>query len=378
MPIDITVPRLGWNMDEGIFVAWLKQDGDLVRAGEPLFSLETDKAVQEVESLDAGRLQILPDAPRPGQTVAVGLRIGRLLEPGEAAPETAAPQGKVAAAIVSSPRARRRGRELGVDLDALSGTGRGGRIRERDVEAAAASRPAREAPRLAPAEEDFEVRPIDPTRRLIAERMMRSVCETAPVTLTTSIDAANLVNLRRQFQTVAARRPGDATPAVGYSDVVVKLSATALARHELLNARWDGERILVSRKIHIGLAVDTEAGLLVPVIRDVPALSLREVAARSRDLIDRARRRAMTPEELRGGTFTVTNLGAFGIDAFTPIINLPECAVLGMGRIHDLGAGPRMTLSLTFDHRVVDGAPAARFLQELGSMLENPGPWLLT
>ena len=116
----------------------------------------------------------------------------------------------------------------------------------------------------------------------------------------------------------------------------------------------------------------------MPVIRDVPALSLREVAARSRDLIDRARRRAMTPEELRGGTFTVTNLGAFGIDAFTPIINLPECAVLGMGRIHDLGAGPRMTLSLTFDHRVVDGAPAARFLQELGSMLENPGPWLLT
>jgi pyruvate dehydrogenase E2 component (dihydrolipoyllysine-residue acetyltransferase) len=153
----------------------------------------------------------------------------------------------------------------------------------------------------------------------------------------------------------------------------------------VLNSRWDGERILIFRDIHVGLAVDTDAGLLVPVIRDVPGLSLRQVAARSRELIARARRRALRSEEMQGGTFTITNLGSFGIDAFTPIINAPQCAVLGMGRIvrqlfpHDpqFAVGQRMTLSLTFDHRLVDGAPAARFLQTLGGMLENPSAWLL-
>lgn len=222
------------------------------------------------------------------------------------------------------------------------------------------------------------MRPVDATRRLIAERMTRSLRETAPVTLTTSIDAANLVNLRRQFQAVAASRGDEASPGIGFSDMVVTLAAQALTKHGLLNARWDGDRIVIHRKVHVGLAVDTEHGLLVPVIRDAQDLTLRQVAARTRDLIDRARRRALAPEDLRGGTFTVTNLGAFGIDAFTPIINLPECAILGMGRIHDAGVGPRMTLSLTFDHRIVDGAPAARFLQDLAGRLENPGPWLLT
>jgi pyruvate dehydrogenase E2 component (dihydrolipoamide acetyltransferase) len=375
MPIDITIPRLGWNMDEGIFVAWLKSDGDLVKAGEPLFSLETDKSVQEVESLDSGRLHVLPGGPQAGQTVAVGVLIGRLLAPGEAAEHIGE---AVSEKLASSPRARRRARELEVELAALSGTGRGGRIRERDVLASASSTALMREQPQPPAAEDFEARAIDSIRRLIAERMMRSVRETAPVTLTTTLDAANLVNLRDQFKAVASLRPADAVPVIGYSDIVIKLAATALLRHELLNARWDGDRILIPRRIHIGQAVDTEAGLVAPVIRNVPELSLRQVAARSRELIERARRRALAPDELQGGTFTVTNLGAYGIDAFTPIINVPECAILGMGRIHDAGVGPRLTLSLTFDHRIVDGAPAARFLQDLTGLLENPGPWLVT
>ena len=166
---------------------------------------------------------------------------------------------------------------------------------------------------------------------------------------------------------------------------MIKLTALALQRHPLLNSRWDGDQIVTLKSIHIGLAVDTEAGLLVPVIRDVPNLSLRQIAARSQELIDRARQRKLKPDELHGGTFTVTNLGSFGIDAFTPIINVPECAVLGLGRIvkvpamveQQLTQRDRMTLCLTFDHRVVDGAPAARFLQDLASLLENPSPWLL-
>jgi pyruvate dehydrogenase E2 component (dihydrolipoamide acetyltransferase) len=240
---------------------------------------------------------------------------------------------------------------------------------------------------MAAAGAEGEAIPIGPIRRAIAERMIKSSSETAGVTLTTSIDATNLVNLRLQFKAVA-RDQGDQTSrgVISYTDIVIKLVAIALERHPILNSRWDGERIIKLQKIHVGLAVDTEAGLMVPVIRDVPPLSLREVAARTQDLIDRARRRSLKFDELQGGTFTVTNLGQFGIDAFTPIINYPQCAVLGMGRIvkqpanHEgqLALRDRMTLSLTFDHRIVDGAPAARFLQSVASLLENPSPWLLS
>ena len=159
----------------------------------------------------------------------------------------------------------------------------------------------------------------------------------------------------------------------------------ALEKHPLLNARWNGDKIVVSSSINIGIAVDTDAGLLVPVIRDVPRLTLRQLAARSRKLIDRARRGKLTAAEMQGGTFTVTNLGPMGIEMFTPLINLPECAILGLGRIQkqvvvddkQFVARDRMMLSLTFDHRIVDGAPAARFLQSLSLLIENPSPWLL-
>src|SRR5262249_24920777 len=158
-----------------------------------------------------------------------------------------------------------------------------------------------------------------------------------------------------------------------YTDFLVKLTAVALARHPLLNARWEGDHLILSDEVHMGIAVDTEAGLLVPVIHGVTHLTLREVAARSRDLAERARKNRLTPVGLHGGTFTSTNLGAFGVEAFTPIIRHPECAILGMGRIarapvvveDRVVVGEQLPLSLTFDHRIVDGAPAARFLQQV-------------
>jgi pyruvate dehydrogenase E2 component (dihydrolipoamide acetyltransferase) len=393
MPIEITIPRLGWNMDEGVFVAWLKQDGELVKAGEPLFSLETDKAVQEIESLDSGLLRIAPNGPQPGQTLAVGTVIGILVDCGdgarasEIATASAAPAAEIAAAkVFSSPRARRRARELGVDWMVLSGSGKSGRVRERDVLAAAErSASVLGRPRDPATDGDEQSVPIDATRRTIAQRMMQAAQGTAPVTLMTSLDASNLVNLRQQFKSVAsgARQPG--AGRIGYTAIVAKLTALALQQHLLLNARWDDDRIVLHPSVHVGIAVHTEAGLLVPVIRDVSSLSLREVAARADDLIARARRRALKLEEIQGGTFTITNLGPFGIEAFTPIINVPECAVLGMGRIvkQPVAIEPhvvlrdRLTLSLTFDHRIVDGAPAARFLQTLCGLIENPSPWLL-
>lgn len=399
----IVVPRLGWTMEEGTFVQWLKRDGEPVKAGDMLFVLDGEKAAQEVEAMDSGTLRIPPDSPQPGQTVAVGDLLGYLAEAGEAMPwespsvsveiraATAAPPSSPAASTPTlskphtlprhgpavSPRARRVAAELGVDWTQLAGSGRTGRIRERDVRAAA---PAVQA---VPSSDQGPVRivPISPMRKVIAERMVAAAQTTAPVTLTTRADATNLVNLRNQFKTVAA---ADAV-IPSYSDFILKLTALALREHPMLNANWTPDGIRMLEAIHIGIAVDTEAGLLVPVIRDVPALNLRQIAAVSRELIEQARSRQLKPEQMQGGTFTITNLGMYGVEAFTPIISLPQCAVLGLGRIcrepavlnDQIVPRDRMTLSLTFDHRVIDGGPAARFLDTLRRYVEQPGPWLM-
>jgi pyruvate dehydrogenase E2 component (dihydrolipoamide acetyltransferase) len=400
MAIEICVPRLGWNMEEGVFIAWHKKDGESVKAGEPLFVLEGDKATQDVEATDAGILRIPPDAPAAGTTVAVGTILGYLVELGEPAPfesgagsAVASAPAVVAAAPVPvsegtaavrdrqrraiSPRARRVARELGVDWTRLTGSGRTGRIRESDVRAAVG-----QAESLPHDREGGRKVPVSRARRIIAERMQASLRATAPVTLTTTADATNLVNLRAQFKTAA--RSVEVVP--GYTDFLVKLCAVALNDHPMLRARWEGDRLLVPEGIHIGLAVDTETGLRVPVLRDVPSLGLRQIAERLRGLTERARAGKLTVEEMSGGVFTISNLGPFGIDTFTPIINYPECAILGVGRLRRqpeviedrIVARDVLSLSLTFDHRTVDGAPAARFLDALRKCIENPAPWLVT
>lgn len=385
MPTEITVPRLGWSMEEALFSGWLKHEGDLVRAGDPLFALESDKATQEVESFDSGRLHLPPTAPGPGDKVIVGQRIGYLLAANESIPISkvlpVTPKPPTAdlpvpavtrsqAALpspptpTSTPRARRAARELGRDWTSVVGTGRGGRIREADVRHAGPS---------------YSTRVLTSNRRLIAERMVASHQTTAPVTLHTTADATALVHLRQSLKT--ERPPTNCEALVpSYNDMLVKLVASALGEHPVLNSRWEGDTLVHSTSIHVGLAVDTETGLLVPVIRDVPALSLNEVASRAQKLTERARSGRLNAEELRGGTFTLTSLGALGIDAFTPIINYPECAILGIGRIRRLPVvvenaielRDMMTLSLTFDHRACDGAPAARFLQTLTRLIQSP------
>ena len=412
MPIPVTVPRLGWNMEEGTFLEWLKADGDPIRPGDALFRLEGEKAAEEIESLDAGTLHIPADAPRPGDRVKVGAVIAQLLQPGEepaASPPTtpthrveppaspavrrlarergvdlrqvagSGPGGRIhpedvppvaagPSARAVTPRARRLARQLGIDCAQIPGSGRNGRVRERDVASLAPSPP--------PAD---RVVPLSPIRRAIAARMVESLRTAAPVTLTSAVDATNLVNLRGQFKAVAA---GGVVPAL--TDFLLKLVAVALQKHPVMAARWTEAGLVHAEKIDIGIAVDTDAGLLVPVVRDVPGLGLSAVAARSRALIEQARCGTLTAADLRGGCFTITNLGAYGIDAFTPIINPPECAVLGVGRIArrptmdgDRVVGrEEVTLSLTFDHRIVDGAPAARFLQTLAECVANPAPWV--
>lgn len=392
MAVPITVPRLGWNMEQGVFVGWLKADGAAIRAGEPLFTLESEKATEDIEGFDDGLLHVPADGPRQGDVLAVGTVIGYVLQPGEPIPPpskpVASPQRSEPEALAkrgasftnasgsdrttstrqrpaSSPRARRTAAKLGIDWRSAKPSGRTGRIRERDVLALAGTNLA--AP---PA-------PIPSMRRVIAERMVTSHRSTAPVTLTTTIDATELVHLRQPWKD-AAENSGDIIPT--YTDLFVKLAALALVKHPVLNSRWEDDRIVSPEGIHIGIAVDTESGLVVPVVRDVPQLYLQELSMRSRDLIERARQRKLSAGELQGGTFTVTSLGAWGIDAFTPIINYPECAILGIGRIRRCPAvhedqiviRDQVTLSLTFDHRITDGVPAARFLRTLTALIENP------
>jgi pyruvate dehydrogenase E2 component (dihydrolipoamide acetyltransferase) len=400
MASEIRVPRLGWDMEEGVFLGWLKRDGEEVKAGEPLYTLEGDKSAQEIEALDAGILRIAPDGPQEGDAILVGTLLGHVesLSPSSAiraspAPITPSPiplspignEGNKAASsppvgerrrgerVTASPRARRAARELQVDVAQVQGTGRTGRVRERDVIAFANRTPKERVPATGQVPTSV--------RRTIAERMVHSLRTTAPVTLTTTVDATNLVNLRDQFKVAAT--PETVVPSV--TDFFVKLTALALQKHPALNARWVGDQIERLSEVHIGIAVSTEGGLLVPVLRDVPRLTVRQLARQARELVGKARSRQLTPEDMRGGTFTVTNLGAFGIDAFTPIINWPECAILGVGRIHKQPAvvnqqvvsRDRVTLSLTFDHRLVDGAPAAQFLQTLSRGVENPAAWLV-
>ena len=401
MAIEITLPRLGWSMEEGIFQSWLKKEGEEVRSGEPLFILESDKAAQEVEATDSGILHIPSHAPQSGEVTKVGRVLGYLLGPGEQPPAASAvalavpeqtppdapaervapPPATVPASTENStpvasgetpasPRARRAAKKRGVDLSRVEPGGAGGRIREQDVLAVEIRSPGASGV------------PVGNLRRIIAARMMQSKQSTAPVTLHARCDASRLVLLRRELK---AALDGDSTPS--YNDIIAKVVARALAQHPMLAARWENDEIFLPEAFNIGLAVDTEQGLLVPVIKDVGNLPLAAVSRKSRSLVEGARSRRIAPEDLQGGNFTITSLGSFDIESFTPIINYPETAVLGIGSIFREAAEGEggtivfrdtMRLSLTFDHRVVDGAPAARFLQDVRQGVENPAVCLMT
>lgn len=397
MPHEIRLPRLGWSMEEGTFVGWLKLPGADVTVGEPLFELEGEKATQEIESLDAGELYIPPDAPKPGSTIPVGALLGYLLAPGEPLPsgdapkwvaptqdivesapeihlavESAAPTGTTP---VASPRAKHVANELGVDWTELSGTGRDGRIREADVRAA--------MPTVVPAISGDRVL-LTPRRKAIAERLRTSVHRTIPVTLTTGANAAGIVGLRDQFKATKAAL----VPA--FTDIVACLVAKVLARHPQLAVRWDPQQSTLiavpEEQYHIGIAVDTPDGLLVPIVRNVARTALLQIAKDSKSLIERARHGKLSIAEMQAGVLTISNLGSYGIDGFTPIINYPEIAVLGLGAVRReavvsdddrIVPGLRMTLSLTFDHAAIDGAPAAAFLQDIAAAIENAAAILL-
>lgn len=389
MAIPVTMPVFGMSAQEATVQQWLKAEGEPVRKGEPLLLVETEKATMEVPAPADGRLARI--LVREGQTVPVQTPIAELAEDGEAAPAAPTPSGWIKA----TPLARKTARELGLDLRTIVATGPGGRIVERDVRAAAASvapaataapAAAQPAPPVAPspapaappeAPPSPELVPLSRVRAITAERMALSARSVARVTLFAETDFTEASRFRQQLGPEFERRWG---ARLTYDAMLARAAARALARHPDANSQWADGALRRNAEVNVGVAIQTERGLLVPVLHRANQLSLPQLARELNRLFEAARAGRLTPREMSGGSFTITNLGAYGVDAFTPIVNPPEAAILGVGRIATRpvwteGAWvPRETawLSLSFDHRVLDGVPAAQFLADLREAIEKP------
>ena len=389
----IVMPSLGMFTAEGTLTAWLRPHGAKVEASEPIAEITTEKTTQEVVAPAAG---IVHQVAGIGSNLPVQGLIGYILAEGEALPASAAPAPGVASPasatgapaametprvgaprptaggeVRASPIARRIAAEHGIDVASLVGTGPGGRIVEADVQAEITRRAAigASASPAAPTESARRIReklPLIGMRRTIAERLRSSLSTAAPVTLTREVDADVLVAARERL----SQRLGESIP---FDALFIKVLAAALRERPRLNAVIEGDAILVLDEINVGFAVAVADGLIVPVVRDAATRSLGDVSATVRALSERARNNQLQLSDLAGGTATITNLGAYGVDAFTPIINPPQSVILGIGRIltrpvirdGQLAVGQTCVLSLTFDHRVVDGVPAAQLLDTI-------------
>ena len=440
MPVEVRLLKVGMTMTEGTVEEWFIADGDQVQKGEMLYRLETEKVNMDVDAEGDGTVkhlvsagtelgpgdvigfifapdETIPDvlptptplpgeepvaekkapppaaaAPAPAPKRAAGRRpaaspaarrLAAELDVDLADVEGTGPRGRITEGDVtaqadkaktqeqprrrqpSSPAARRLAGELGVDIDTVEGTGPGGRITRADVERAA------EAAESTPAAE-----PMRGMRRTIAERMYASLRDTAQLTMEMEVDMEDAVKLRTQL--VAEWESDGVRPS--YTDIIILAAAKALTKHPRMHATLADDAILRHDAVHMGMAVALEEGLVVPVIRDAHSKDLKTIAVESRELAERARSGRLGLDDMSGGTFTVTSLGMYGVDTFTPILNTPESGILGVGRIYDGVAWHGDTpvqrkflrLSLTWDHRVLDGAPAAEFLVEVRGYLEAP------
>ena len=438
MAVEVMVPRLGWSMESGVFGEWLKQDGDAVAVGEPVFTIEGEKATEEVESLDAGVLHTRPGVAEPGVELTVGTVIGWLLAEGEEVPEappdpaaetagaetarakagdgsapkpeadpgTAPPAEEPPAAVApvavtvsrgaradgqpaSSPRARRIARELGVDWRLAAGSGKGGRIRERDVRALAARRGDGFAPGAAAPLPDLgawgpvEAVPLTAAQRLAAERL-NTVAQTVPMaTQLGTADITRLEALRERYASRAQAAGGTLTMAA----MLAKVAASALKVYPQCNASIDlaAGRLVRRRCCHVGIAVDTEHGTAFPVVRDVDRKNMLQLAVEIADLAARAHAGALEPAETQGGCISIYEPGVTagaGIGHFTPPVNAPEPAILGASPaqrepVLDETSGVvvhrlRLPLALTYDCRVLDGTAGMRFLRWIIDAMEEP------
>jgi pyruvate dehydrogenase E2 component (dihydrolipoamide acetyltransferase) len=402
MATEIKLPRLGQGMESGTIVKWLKSEGDAVKKGEPLYELDTDKVTQEVEADATGvllKIAVQEGEVPVGQTVAVigergedvaieatpeepqaegsraPARDAEREQGREASTEAEPPSGNGATRtderIKASPLARRIARERGVDLAQLRGTGPDGRIVAEDVERAGVS----PAPAAAVAPGEVEIVPLTSIRRTIARRLTDAW--TVPVfQLTIDVEMTRALALREQL---VARMGDSAKPTL--SDVLTKISASALMRNRAVNAHYGEDGVTRFPNANVGIAVAAPQGLVVPVIQRAESLSIPEIANTRAELVGRARDNKLRRDDLDGGTFTISNLGMFGVQQFIAVLNPPQAAILAVGSVEErpvaLGGQvvvrPMMTVTLTCDHRTVDGADGARFLEDVKAFLEEPG-----
>ncbi|MFQ6081255.1 MAG: dihydrolipoamide acetyltransferase family protein [Candidatus Bathyarchaeia archaeon] len=391
----IIMPRLDLDMERGTVLEWLKKKGDEVKQGEPIVEIMSEKVTYEVESPASGVLYevLVP----PDTEVPIGQVIGVIMEPGDeptvieravreareslaelAAVEEPEIKREVRVAkreevaerkperIKISPLAKKLAEQYGIDVAGIKGTGPGGRIVKEDVLRAAEELKAR-------VEERAEVIPLTGVRKVVAERMASSFRTAPHAILMVEVDMSEAVKLRQAFEKTK-------NVEISYNAIFVKAVATALREYPILNSTLEENQIKILKNINVGVAVATERGLIVPVIHDADEKSLADLTSTIAELVERARLDRLSMGDVTGGTFTITNLGMFGVDAFIAIINPKQAAILAIGRIADepkvvngqIAIQPTMTLSLSFDHRIIDGAPAAQFLSRIKEILENP------
>ncbi|MCI0424193.1 MAG: 2-oxo acid dehydrogenase subunit E2 [Acidobacteria bacterium] len=428
---EITMPKLSDTMTEGVVVRWHKKKGDVVATGDVLAEIETDKATMEMEAFDDGVLKEI--YVQEGQKVSVGERIAligddqetissapvqkvdalpkRIVHPQKApargpkpaeiqhAHQTASveegysqavpkrtepvPEGAKGVRVKASPLARKTATQMSVDLARIEGSGPGGRIIQEDVFTAAKSKAAGPVPVPAAPETESELIPLSPMRRVIAQRMVESKTQIPHFYLTVELDVANLLELRAQANQSLAAAGGS---KLSINDFVLKASVECLQRVPQLNSSFTEDGILRFTHIHLGFAVSLEEGLITPVLRNAERKTLRQLSVEAREMTERARAKKLKPNEYQGGTFTVSNLGASGIDSFQAIISPPQSGILAVGSVvkkpvvnanDHIVVGQRLNVTLCCDHRAVDGAVGAKFLQEFRTLIENPTLMLL-
>ncbi|HBD64394.1 MAG TPA: hypothetical protein DC038_08165 [Clostridiales bacterium] len=405
MATEIIMPQLGLTMEEGTIGKWIKQEGDKVNIGDVLVEITTDKLSSEIESEVEGVL--LKIVAQEGEDIPVKGLIAIIGQEGETVDAPAAPKAaeenkpevapKAAEApkavavtetgrVKASPLAKKTAADLGVELSGLSGTGTGGRIIQKDVfEAAenqksvapvkdAAQTAAPAAPAVQAATADV-VKPLSNMRKVIGKRMQASKQIAPHVTLTTEVNVDKTVALRSKLNA------SNADVRFSYTDILVKMAAVALRNHPIVNSSITEDSIILHDRVNIGVAVALEEGLIVPVVKDADRKGLKAINTETKELIGKSKNNTLSPDEMSGATFTISNLGGYDIDGFNPVINLPESAILGVGRIvrkpvvnknDEIVPASMMVLSLSFDHRVMDGATAAKFLKDLKGYMEDP------
>jgi pyruvate dehydrogenase E2 component (dihydrolipoamide acetyltransferase) len=421
MPKYIEMPKLSDTMTEGTLLKWRKKEGDKVSTGDILADVETDKATMEMEAFDDGTLYKL--LVQEGSKVAIGETLAVLLKKNEAPPAdgvlpprdaapgktTAAPKGTPTPAVAhadqastvatktsnsgaerikASPLAKKIAATRGVDLSAIPGTGPGGRIVARDVESASISPASPKAPAATavpstPAGKGDQTLPLSGMRRVIAERLLASKTQLPHFYLHIEIDAAPMMKARAELNAVTEAAGG---PKLTVNDFILKAVVAAAVKVPAVNTSFAGDSIIQYGGVHLSVAVAVEDGLVTPVIRDAQTKSLIDISNAVKDLAARARNKKLKPEDYQGGTITVSNLGAYGIESFSAIINPPQAAILSIGAIvrkpvvnakDEIVPGQRMSIGLSADHRAIDGAVAATYLSELRKLLENPTLMLL-